>query len=269
METISMDICCCDTPLIHLSVQPIDECAPAKFAKIFSTAFGVCSDMVGTLMRRSVHSSVFLNFACLEDNHIDRNTQKIKIINRIHPPLMNKIAIATNGLPPATFKKASKLKWNGYSEKKSCIPFIIQGSLVDEQVTCYFFFFAFKRSSVTSSGEAIKMDEYVPTEIPIIKVNVNSFNESPPKKKIANNANNVVIDVLKERKKVCCTEVCTISAKDRLFFNRFSRTRSITTIVSVMEYPRMVSNAAINGVPTSTPGNFPKYANTPRGIQIS
>ena len=57
-------------------------------------------------------------------------------------------------------------------------------------------------SSVTKSGEATKIDEYVPVIIPIRRTKAKSRVDSPPRKYRAARARKIVRDVLIERPNV-------------------------------------------------------------------
>src|SRR3989344_335730 len=98
------------------------------------------------------------------------------------------------------------------------------------------------RFQMTRSGEATKMDEYVPKKIPIMRIKVKCLVDAPPMRASAVNTIMVVSEVLMERAMVWLTLAFAISSKFLLaLFKRFSRIRSYTTMVSWMENPRMVS----------------------------
>ena len=94
-------------------------------------------------------------------------------------------------------------------------------------LSCKFF-------KVTSSGEATKIDEYVPAITPTSSTNAKSRVDSPPRKYSDARAMKIVTDVLIDLAIVCDTESPTVSVKETFVFPVFrcSRTRSNTTIVS-------------------------------------
>jgi hypothetical protein len=71
-----------------------------------------------------------------------------------------------------------------------CIPFPGQ---------IFFSYFLSVLFQIVRSGEATKIDEYVPTTIPTMSVNEKNFVDSGPKKYNATSDNTVVSDVLIER----------------------------------------------------------------------
>ncbi len=76
--------------------------------------------------------------------------------------------------------------------------------------------------------------------------------ESPPKKKMAVSESKMVSDVLIERCIVWFTDALTTSGNVAFrILKRFSRMRSNTTMVSLMEYARTVSTAAMKEAPIS------------------
>jgi len=82
----------------------------------------------------------------------------------------------------------------------------------------------------------MKIDEYVPTMIPMIMTNENPRSTSPPRKKRTTTTTKVSSDVRTVRDSVWLMEWFTSSASGaRRFFSRFSRIRSKTTTVSLTE----------------------------------
>lgn len=103
----------------------------------------------------------------------------------------------------------------------------------------------------TKRGEARNIDEYVPTIVPKRRASVNPLRLSGPKKNIARRTINTVDEVRIERVIVSCIDLSIIPERP-IFFpshdSRFERIRSITTIVSLIEYPSMVSIAVRKNV---------------------
>ncbi len=98
----------------------------------------------------------------------------------------------------------------------------------------------------TRSGEARKTEEYVPTIVPKRSAKVNPFRLSGPKKNIASSTIKTVDEVKIDRVMVSWIDLSIIEESPHFFpspDSRFERIRSITTIVSLIEYPRMVSIA--------------------------
>jgi hypothetical protein len=93
---------------------------------------------------------------------------------------------------------------------------------------------------------AIYIEEYVPNITPKIIARENPLRISPPKKNIANNANNVVIEVINVLDNVSLIEMF-VNSKILIseYFRKFSLTLSKITTVSFIEYPTIVSTAAI------------------------
>lgn len=73
----------------------------------------------------------------------------------------------------------------------------------------YFFFFV--PSKVTSSGDAKKIDEYVPAITPTRRTKAKSFVDSPPIKYSATSAKKIVNEVLIDLPKVSVTDLPTVS----------------------------------------------------------
>src|SRR3989338_8024667 len=86
---------------------------------------------------------------------------------------------------------------------------------------------------------------------------------------MATSEKSVVMDVLNDLRYVCFRDVLTMCSKSPPMRCRFSRTRSKTTIVSLIEYPMIVRMAAMNGVPISTLKDFTKMAKSPIGMITS
>src|SRR5699024_251455 len=83
-------------------------------------------------------------------------------------------------------------------------------------------------------------DEYVPTINPMVSAIEKPVMECAPRNKKAKTATEVVIDVMMLRGNVCNTILLTIAASSlkvltRSFLRTFSRIRSNTTIVSLIE----------------------------------
>ena len=68
-----------------------------------------------------------------------------------------------------------------------------------------------------TSGEAINMEEYVPTIIPKIMLKAKSLIIPPPNKYKQNTARKVVMDVIIVRDNVSFNETLTVSLKDSFF----------------------------------------------------
>lgn len=64
---------------------------------------------------------------------------------------------------------------------------------------------------------AIKSEEYVPTKIPMRMANINPLITTPPKIKMINNTNNVVIDVLMVRLNVVFNEALMVWSNGTFF----------------------------------------------------
>ena len=95
----------------------------------------------------------------------------------------------------------------------------------------------------------MKIEEYVPINMPIIKILIKEVKLIGPKNKILNNTKIVVPDVFTERAKVWFMLLppnSLILLKLPLII--FSRMRSKTTIVSLTEYPKIVRIAATKGI---------------------
>ena len=92
------------------------------------------------------------------------------------------------------------------------------------------------KPKTSSNGAATKIDEKVPTMIPIIIGKLNSAITDPPKKYIANRAIIVATTVRIVRDSVSLIDKLMISVIDiLLFLATFSRMRSKITMVSFME----------------------------------
>ncbi len=103
----------------------------------------------------------------------------------------------------------------------------------------------------TRSGEAIQIDEYAPTRVPNMSARVKPLILSGPKKNIATRTITIVNVVKSERRIVSQIEASIRSENDPLLdFGcwRLDLIRSITTIVSLIEYPRTVSIAVMKNV---------------------
>ena len=95
-------------------------------------------------------------------------------------------------------------------------------------------------------GEAIQIDEYVPTTVPKRRARENPFRLSGPKKKSARSTINTVEDVSSDLLRVswiALSMICESPIFLPIPLARFERIRSITTIVSLIEYQRIVSIA--------------------------
>jgi hypothetical protein len=103
----------------------------------------------------------------------------------------------------------------------------------------------------TRSGEAMKIEEYAPTTVPKRSARVNHFKLSGPKKKSASRTMKIVEDVRIDRVIVSWIELSMIR-ESHIFLPsdspRFDLIRSMTTIVSLIEYPRIVSIAVKKNV---------------------
>src|SRR5699024_7958762 len=101
-------------------------------------------------------------------------------------------------------------------------------------------------------GLATKMEEYVPTVTPMINENMNPRMASVPKKKMATNTRKVVMAVLMVRLSVLLIDALTFLRIPQLGCTpKYSRIRSKTTTVSLIEYPITVKIPAINDWPIS------------------
>ena len=90
----------------------------------------------------------------------------------------------------------------------------------------------------TRSGEAMKIDEYVPTTVPKRRARVNPFRLTGPKKKSARRTMKTVEDVRIDRLIVSLIDLSMICESPHFFPSvswRFDRIRSMTTIVSLIE----------------------------------
>ncbi len=90
----------------------------------------------------------------------------------------------------------------------------------------------------TKSGEAIKIDEYVPTIVPKRRASVNHLRLSGPKKNNAKSTIKTVDEVRIDRVIVSWIDLSIIKESHPFFPSheaRLERIRSITTIVSLIE----------------------------------
>ena len=111
----------------------------------------------------------------------------------------------------------------------------------------YYFLFAVIS---TSNGEAIQIEEYVPTIVPNKSARVNPLRLSGPKKKSARRTINTVDDVRIDRPRVSWIDL-SMTWESPIFLSpswRFDLILSITTIVSLIEYPRIVRSAVKKNV---------------------
>ena len=112
------------------------------------------------------------------------------------------------------------------------------------------FFYFFPVRSMRS-GEARQTEEYVPTIPPNMSASVNPRRLSGPKINIAIRTIMTVSEVKIERFIVSYID-WSITFESTIFLlslhSRFERIRSITTIVSLIEYPRIVSIAVKKNV---------------------
>src|ERR1700737_5135765 len=104
------------------------------------------------------------------------------------------------------------------------------------------------RFQATTNGAAMPKLEYVPTTIPTTKAKEKARNTCPPIRNKTNTVRNVRPLVKSVRERVWLMDLFTTSANDSRRNKRlFSRMRSKITMVSFIEYPTRVNNAAITG----------------------
>src|SRR3981081_1831118 len=102
-----------------------------------------------------------------------------------------------------------------------------------------------QRFHATTSGAAMPKLEYVPTTIPTTRAKEKARNTCPPMTNKTSTVRNVSPLVRNVGESVWLIEVFTTSANDSRRNNRlFSRMRSKITMVSFIEYPTNVNNAA-------------------------
>src|SRR5699024_12018974 len=111
------------------------------------------------------------------------------------------------------------------------------------------FLLIFFPRQTSHSCDARNKEEYVPARSPTAKAIANPVIDWAPRNRNARTASIVVTVVLILRVIVCTRLRLTILASSlndltRFFFLRFSRIRSNVTMVSLMEYPIIVSIAA-------------------------
>ena len=96
-------------------------------------------------------------------------------------------------------------------------------------------------------GVAIKIELYVPMTTPIIRAKINPLILSPPKLKMVNRTTNVESEVLMVRESVLfkASLINVLSSRFPLYRPTYSRIRSKTTTVSLIEYPMTVRIAAM------------------------
>ncbi len=100
--------------------------------------------------------------------------------------------------------------------------------------------------SMMASDGAMNQPEYVVATVPASIVNANPLNTSPPKRNSASTAMNTVPEVITVRVNVWFKLVLMAdSSGSRRCSRVFSRTRSKITIMSFIEYPTIVSMAAM------------------------
>src|SRR6202165_3526914 len=98
----------------------------------------------------------------------------------------------------------------------------------------------------TTTGAAIPKLEYVPTTIPTTKAKEKARNTCPPIRNKTSTVRKVSPLVKSVRESVWLMDLFTTSANDSRRSKRlFSRIRSKMTMVSFIEYPTRVNNAAI------------------------
>ena len=99
----------------------------------------------------------------------------------------------------------------------------------------------------TNTGVATKIDEYVPTIIPISKANEKPLREGPPNRNKTKTTTKVVNDVMSVLLIVLFIDSFTTGITSLpALIPKFSLTLSKTTTVSLIEYPIIVNKAAIN-----------------------
>ena len=115
-----------------------------------------------------------------------------------------------------------------------------------------YYFFLLSLNKSTTTGDAINIEEYVPTNTPTISENTNPIKFSPPNKNIIINTNNVVKDVFMVLLIVEFIDLFDNSINLSLFnpnlFVVFSLILSNIITVSFKEYPITVNIAAIKGL---------------------
>ena len=108
----------------------------------------------------------------------------------------------------------------------------------------------------TRRGEAKKIDEYVPKNIPAVSISAKYLVETGPKKKSARSTRITVREVQIDLTKDCSKLEPTTSLKfifEPEDWPMFSRIRSKITIVSETESPRIVRTATTKRVSSSAP----------------
>src|SRR6266851_2590829 len=96
----------------------------------------------------------------------------------------------------------------------------------------------------TNSGDALKIELYVPDTMPISRASAKPFKVSPPATRIATRTRTTVKLVMIDRTAVCMMLMFTTCSNESLWLTRrFSRIRSKTTMVSWTEKPTTVSTA--------------------------
>lgn len=121
-----------------------------------------------------------------------------------------------------------------------------------------FYFFFWYCSKSTRSGEARKIDEYVPKNIPIASMIEKSCVLLGPRIASESTMTKTMSDVLIDRINVCdklspTTAANATSFLDSFAIARFSLIRSKTTIVSDIESDKVVNSATTKSVSTSAP----------------
>ena len=119
--------------------------------------------------------------------------------------------------------------------------------------------------SHSNSGQATKIDDRVPITMPMICASAIPRSDPPPYRYSATTVSNATNEVITVRDRVWLTDLLSSSFGGRRSERKFSRTRSNTTMVSLIENPMTDSRPAS----TVRSNSCPLRANQPAVISTS